>query len=100
MSDGFSEIIHVPTRLRLCSILAEVGEAEFGVLRDALTLSDSVLSKHVKVLDQAGFVNIRKGAVNGRTRTWVSLTKSGQTAFKAHVQELRKLAATGDRLAP
>lgn len=64
MSDGFNEIIHVPTRLRICSLLAEVGEAEFGVLRDALTLSDSVLSKHVKVLEQAGFANVRKGAVN------------------------------------
>ena len=100
MSDGFNEIIHVPTRLRICSLLAEVGEAEFGVLRDALTLSDSVLSKHVKVLDQAGFVNGRKGSVSGRTRTWVSLTKAGQAAFKAHVHELRKLAAAGDRLVP
>ncbi len=98
MTEGFSEIIHVPTRLRVCSILAEVGEAEFGVLRDALGLSDSVLSKHVKVLDQAGFVGVRKGSVNGRTRTWLSLTPAGQAAFKAHVQELRKLAATADDL--
>jgi DNA-binding MarR family transcriptional regulator len=100
MEAGFSEIIHVPTRLRVCSILAEVGEAEFGVLRDAIGLSDSVLSKHVKVLDQAGFVGVRKGSVNGRTRTWVSLTKAGQAAFKAHVRELRKLAATADDLIP
>ena len=34
MSDGFNDIIHVPTRLRLCSILAEVGEAEFGFFMD------------------------------------------------------------------
>lgn len=100
MDGGFSEIIHVPTRLRICSILAEVGEAEFGVLRDALTLSDSVLSKHVKVLEQAGYVNVRKGAVNGRTRTWVALSRAGQAAFIAHVQELRKLAAATDRLVP
>lgn len=100
MGGGFSEIIHAPTRLRICSILAEVGEAEFGVLRDALTLSDSVLSKHVKVLEQAGYANVRKGSVNGRTRTWVSLTRAGQTAFKAHVHELRKLAAAGDHLVP
>ncbi|WP_131682284.1 transcriptional regulator [Pseudarthrobacter sp. YALA5] len=100
MADGFSEVIHVPTRLRVCSILAEVGEAEFGVLRDALGLSDSVLSKHLKVLDQAGFVGVRKGAVNGRTRTWLSLTRAGQAAFKAHVLELRKLASTADDLTP
>ncbi|MCQ1950576.1 transcriptional regulator [Arthrobacter sp. zg-Y859] len=100
MGDGFNEVIHVPTRLRICSILAEVGEAEFGVLRDALKLSDSVLSKHVKVLEQAGFVTVRKGSVNGRTRTWVALNKTGQKAFKAHIEELRKLAAAGDLLNP
>ncbi|KAD4007164.1 helix-turn-helix domain-containing protein [Arthrobacter yangruifuii] len=100
MGEGFSEVIHVPTRLRICSILAEVGEAEFGVLRDALDLSDSVLSKHVKVLEQAGFVTVRKGSVNGRTRTWVALNKIGQKAFKAHIEELRKLAAAGDLLEP
>lgn len=100
MSDGFSDVIHVPTRLRICSILAEVGEAEFAMLRDALTLSDSVLSKHIKVLDQAGFARVRKGSVNTRTRTWVSLTTAGQAAFKAHVDELRKLAAAADELTP
>lgn len=100
MADGFNETIHAPTRLRICSILAEVGEAEFGVLRDALSLSDSVLSKHVKVLEQAGFVTLRKGSVHGRTRTWVALSKAGQTAFKAHVHELRRLAAAVDRIVP
>lgn len=98
MGAGFNEIIHVPTRLRICAILAEAGEAEFGVVREALALSDSVLSKHLKVLEQAGFVGLRKGTVNTRTRTWVHLTKEGQRAFKAHVQELRDLAASADGL--
>ena len=96
MDDGFNEIIHVPTRLRICALLAGAGEAEFGVVRDALVLSDSVLSKHLKVLEQAGFIGLRKGTVNTRTRTWVHLTKAGQKAFKAHVDELRKLAASAD----
>ncbi|GAA3271226.1 transcriptional regulator [Paenarthrobacter aurescens] len=98
MGDGFSEVIHVPTRLRVCALLAGAGEVEFSVIRDALHLSDSVLSKHLKVLEQAGFVGLRKGAVNTRTRTWVHLSKDGQRAFKAHVDELRKLAANADQL--
>jgi DNA-binding MarR family transcriptional regulator len=93
---GFNEIIHVPTRLRICALLAGAGEVEFAVIRDALALSDSVLSKHVKVLEQAGFAGLRKGTVNTRTRTWVHLTKAGSEAFRAHVQELRELAASAD----
>ena len=98
MGSGFNEIIHVPTRLRICALLAGAGEVEFGVVRDALLLSDSVLSKHLKVLEQAGLTDLRKGTVNTRTRTWVRLTKKGSQAFKAHVYELRKLAASADNL--
>ncbi|WP_308292959.1 transcriptional regulator [Pseudarthrobacter sp. R1] len=98
MGSGFNETIHVPTRLRICALLAGAGEVEFGVVRDALALSDSVLSKHLKVLEQAGFVELRKGTVNTRTRTWVHLTKAGAGAFKAHVKELQTLAASADDL--
>lgn len=96
MSDGFNEVIHVPARLRVCSILAEVAEVEFGVIRDSLGLSDSALSKHLRVLEIAGYVLLRKGVVDTRTRTWVSLTKGGRSAFRAHVVALRALAASAD----
>lgn len=98
MDGDFDEIIHVPTRLRICALLAEAGEVEFGVIRDGLALSDSVLSKHLKVLEQAGYVDLRKGTVNTRTRTWVHMTKAGSRAFKGHIQELRRLAASADHL--
>lgn len=97
-SGGFNEVIHAPTRLRICALLAEAGEVDFGVIREALSLSDSVLSKHLKVLEQAAYVQLRKGAVNTRTRTWVRLTAAGAHAFRAHVDELRKIAASADHL--
>ena len=98
MADGFNELIHAPIRLRICAILAEVNEAEFGTVRDALGLSDSVLSKHLKVLEDAGYVSLRKGTVDTRTRTWATLTKPGRTAFKGHIVALRALAASADAL--
>lgn len=98
MTDGFNEIIHAPVRLRICSLLAEVNEAEFGTVRDALALSDSALSKHLRVLEDAGYVALRKGTVNTRTRTWVAMTKPGRSAFRSHIAELRTLAASADIL--
>lgn len=100
MDDGFNELIHVPARLRVCSILAEVAEVEFGVVRDSLELSDSALSKHLRVLETAGYVALRKGVVDTRTRTWVGLTKAGRSAFRAHVGALRALAASADAPEP
>ena len=98
MTDRFDDVIHAPVRLRVCAILAEVNEAEFGTVRDALGLSDSVLSKHLKVLEESGYVSLRKGTVDTRTRTWATLTKAGRSAFKGHIGALRVLAASADGL--
>jgi len=88
----FNEVIHAPNRLQICAFLSPVQEAEFQVLRDELNVSDSVLSKHLKQLEKAGYVTFRKGAVNGRQRVWAKLTKPGRSAFAGHVEELKRMA--------
>jgi len=85
-------VIHAPNRLQICAFLTPLQEAEFQVIRDELNVSDSVLSKHLKQLEEAGYVAFRKGAVNGRQRMWASLTKAGRKAFSAHVEELTRIA--------
>lgn len=87
----FNEIIHAPNRLKICSFLEPIEMAEFQLLRDELQVSDSVLSKHVKQLEIAGYVKQRKGSANGRKRSWVYLTEKGRKAFSCHVEELRRL---------
>lgn len=89
-------IIHAPNRLKICAFLTPLQEAEFQVLRDELEVSDSVLSKHLKQLEDAGYVAFRKGAVNGRQRMWAKLTKSGRQAFSGHIEELQRLAGVID----
>ena len=89
-------VIHAPNRLRICALLTPLQEAEFQVLRDELGVSDSVLSKHLKQLEEAGYVAFRKGAVNGRQRMWAGLTKSGREAFSGHVMALTQLASVSE----
>jgi DNA-binding MarR family transcriptional regulator len=88
----FDEIVHAPNRLRICSMLSAMTEVEFAALRDALGVSDSVLSKQLKALEDAGYVEVRKSPLEGRTRTWAALTAAGKHAFAGHVAELRRLA--------
>ena len=88
----FDTVIHAPNRLQICAFLSPLQEAEFQVLRDELDVSDSVLSKHLKQLEEAGYVKFRKSAVNGRQRVWATLTNSGRKAFASHVEELKRLA--------
>jgi len=89
----FDEIIHAPNRLRICSMLSAMNEVEFAALREALGVSDSVLSKQLRALEDAGYLSVRKSPLDGRTRTWASLTAAGKHAFNGHVAELRRLAA-------
>ena len=90
----FDPVIHAPGRLQICACLATVDKAEFAAVRDAIDVSDSVMSKHLKLLEEAGYVVLRKSPFNGRSRTWLSLTKEGKAAFAAHVAELNRLAAS------
>ncbi len=84
-------LIHAPTRLQVVTTLSAVSEAEFATLRDALEVSDSVLSKHVSALAEAGEVRSRKGVRAGRRTTWVRLTVAGREALRSHVAALRQL---------
>lgn len=87
----FDELIHAPNRLKICALLAPVASLEFGTLRTQLDVSDSVLSKHIKPLEEAGYVVINKSASEGRVRTWLSLSTKGRKAFKGHVEALKEI---------
>ncbi len=90
----FDEVLHSPLRLQACAVLASASQVEFSMLREALEVSESVLSKHLKQLADAGYVKLRKAALEGRVRGWAQLTSKGQRAFAAHVAELQRLAAS------
>ena len=88
----FDPVIHPSPRLQICGLLAAVDLMEFAAVRDAVGVSDSVLSKHVKQLEEAGYVRIGKATVASRQRTSLALTRTGRQAFDAHVAELRRIA--------
>ena len=89
----FDQLIHSKGRLQLCAILDSVTSADFSVLREELDVSDSVLSKHLKALEDAGYVKVNKHTVASRVRTWISLTRNGKKAFAGHVAELNRIVS-------
>lgn len=90
---AFDEIVHAPHRIRICALLSPVESMEFGAVRDELGVADSVLSKQLKVLVDAGYAQTTKArGDSGRARTWLSLTRNGRRAFAGHLESLRELA--------
>ena len=90
------ELLSAPIRLSIVAALARVQDVEFKTLRDAIQISDSVLSKQAAALEEAGFVSIRKGYVGKRPRTWLALTADGRLALQAHLAALRAIIEGAD----
>ncbi len=84
----FNELVHAPNRLQICAILAGVSSAEFSTVRQGLGVTDSVLSKHVAALHDAGYVDVHKSTCASRVRTSLSLTAAGRSAYAGHVAAL------------
>jgi len=93
---GFDPVIHAPLRLQLCAFLAPMEEAELKTLREALGVSDSVLSKHLGQLGEAGYVVLEGRNVAGRQRKWARLTGEGRRALAGHIAALQAIAAQAE----
>lgn len=91
VAEGFDAVIHAPHRLRICAVLDTVEQAEFAILRQTLDVSESVLSKQVKALEDAGYLKVSKATRDKRVRTWASFTKEGRKAYRDHVAALRAI---------
>lgn len=87
----FDPLIHAQKRLQICAMLAAAAEIEFKVLREQLDVSDSVLSKHLKSLEQARYLVLAKRTEMGRQRTWLALSDDGRKAFSRHVLALQQI---------
>lgn len=85
------ELIHVPVRLSMMAALANAATIDFRHLRDLVEVSDSLLSKHIATLEEAGYVSVEKGYEGKRPRTWLSLTRRGRTAYAAYIDVLKTI---------
>lgn len=88
---ALSPLLLDPTRLAIVSLLAATEWAEFGWVRDTVELSDSALSKQVTTLSKSGYLEVRKGYVGKRPRTWLNLSEAGHQSLRAHVAALQDI---------
>lgn len=96
---GFDPLLQASARLQVMAVLAQVDSADFARLRTVTATSDSVMSKHLSALTEAGYVALSKATAEGRQRTWASLTRAGRKAFAGHVAALKRIVDGADALA-
>lgn len=95
----FDPVLLDPTRLTIVSLLAGVRWAEFGWVKESAGLSPSALSKQIATLESRGYVEVRKGYVGKRPRTWVNLSDDGRAALEAHAAALQRIVEESRRTA-
>ena len=86
-----------PTRLAIVALLAGTEWAEFAFVRDSVDVSDSTLSKRISALADGGYVEVRKGYVGKRPRTWLNLSAAGRAALSGHIAALQEIVARAGR---
>lgn len=95
-TSAYDRLIHPEQRLRICAALRPLEETSFRSLRENLGLTDSALSKHIRTLNEAGYLDVVKESNIPRPRTWISLTVVGRTALEGHFAWLREIAHEAD----
>jgi len=81
-----------PVRLSIVAALVDVERAEFALVRDSVEVTDSMLSKQVAQLEDAGYVQVEKGRVGRQSRTWLAVTPDGAAVYRRHVRALQLIA--------
>ena len=90
--DGLDRIIHEKARLGIMtSLIAHPDGLAFGDLRQLCGLTDGNLSRHLQVLQEAKFVDIKKTFVGKRPLTTCRLTATGRKSFADYLAVLEKV---------
>ena len=87
--EALEKVFHEPNRLAIMSALcAETGGMTFVDLKSVCGLTDGNLSRHLKVLDEAGAVKVKKEFVGSKPRTTVIVTAKGVNRFNEYLGAL------------
>ena len=85
------EVIHSRIRLAVMALLITVGEAEFNFLKEKVNATDGNLSIHLKKLEDAGYISVKKEFVDRKPKTMYKLIDKGRKAFEVYFERLENM---------
>ena len=89
--EQLSKIFDSRIRLGIMSALIVNESISFNELKELIEVTDGNLATHLKTLEDNQFIKVENGFFGRKTNTTYSITKSGQKAFKLHLDALEKL---------
>jgi DNA-binding MarR family transcriptional regulator len=98
--DPLDPVIHAPARLRLMVTLATLPEGDtlsFTRLQELIGLTPGNLITHLRKLEDAGYLKMRKSGSGVNALTAMSLTREGRAALDRYTAVLRGLLDSADQ---
>ncbi len=93
---GLDKLFEHRVRLAASVLLSRNAALSFSRLKELLDETDGSLGAHLRKLEDAGYIAVRKEFRNRRPVSWYSLTKKGGRALERHVDGLNRLLGRGE----
>ncbi|MCF8324575.1 MAG: transcriptional regulator [Leadbetterella sp.] len=88
--EQFNKTFESKARLGIMSVLMVNESVNFNSLKELLNLTDGNLATHVKALEEAGYLLVKKEFIGRKPNTLYSVTADGRTAFEQHLSVLEQ----------
>lgn len=82
------------SRLGACLLLTQTGAMNFIRLRELLGETDGNLGAHLRKLEDANYIEVRKEFAERKPVTWYQIAPAGAKALRAHMAALETLVSS------
>lgn len=89
--EHLNKIFDSRIRLGIMSAVMVNDEVNFNDLKELIQVTDGNLASHLKTLEENNYIKVNKGFVGRKTNTTYAVTKTGEKAFKTHLEALEKM---------
>lgn len=89
--DTLDETLNQKARMKIMTTLLALGEADFKLLKEELSLSDGNLSTHLALLEERGYIVAHKEFVRRKPHSSYRPTDVGRVAFQRYLDVLMRI---------
>jgi DNA-binding MarR family transcriptional regulator len=89
--ENLNKVFDSRIRLGIMSALLVNEDVNFNELKELIQVTDGNLASHLKTLEENAYIKVQKGFVGRKTNTTYSVTRSGEKAFKQHLDALEQM---------
>jgi predicted transcriptional regulator len=90
MFKDLDPLLHSQLRLAIISFLVKNEESDFNELKEITNSTSGNISIQIKKLQEADYIEVKKGFLNNYQHTAIKITKTGISAFENYVKALKE----------